>query len=300
MLTNFLSTTKPVNSVFIIALFLCYTVIGFSIGRIDVLTVNLFLWFLLLFVLVNFVNSRNSLTSDNSYFFLFFVFLTGYFPDTIHINAFFYSNLILIVYIRRVYSLQSPKNTLKKLFDSGFWLGISFLTEPFSIIFFLMIFLSLTIHQHIDYRRLFTPVLGFFIPVILYFTYCFWYNNLECFYALFDWDTNYNFSFYNSLEYKVLSGFIFLFIFISLLLKSSKTFNVKSVFQKNWTLVFIHFLLSALLVTLVKTRNGSEILYLFFPSAIILANGFELFQKKWYADIIILLFFFGLFIPYFS
>jgi len=299
MLTNFFSTTKPVNSVFIILLFACYTVASYYTGNINNLNFGFSLWFLLLFGLVNFVNSRNGLTFDNSFFFLIFVILLGYFPSVLKIDNFFYSNLVLVIYLRRVYSLQSKKNVIKKLFDSGLWIGVSFLIEPFSIVFFPLTFLSITMYQHIDFRRLFAPILGSSVPLILYFTYLFWYNNTDEFLNLFTWSFTFDFTIYDALVNKLLLSFSGLLTFIALTLKSPKALAVKNLFRKSWILIFFHFITAILLVILVQNRTGSEILYLLFPSALIIANGFELFQKKWFADFILLLIFSGSILVYF-
>lgn len=300
MLTNFFGNTKPVNSVLIIALFVCYACFGWFFGHVQLISVGLFFWFLMFFGVANFVNSRNNLTFDNSFFYLILTALIGFFPETIKINSFFYSNLILAIYVRRVYSLQSSKNTLKKLFDSGFWMGISFLIEPFSIVFFLMTYFSITLHQHIDFRRLFTPLLGLIAPVVLFFTYCFWYDEMTRFEILFNWKFSFDFDRYNSAYYFFTFGFIGFLVLSSLILKSPKALSVKNTFRKNWILVCMHFFLACTLFLLVNDRNGTEILYLVFPTALIIANGFELFQKKWYSDIILLLILIGSFIIYFT
>ncbi|SNR17615.1 DUF6427 family protein [Tenacibaculum jejuense] len=288
MLTNFFSTTKPVNSMFIIGLFACYVVTSFFTNYIDVVNIPLFLWFLTLFGIVNFVNSRNNLTFDNSYFFLFFCILLGFFPEVFKINTLFYSNLILIIYIRRVYSFQSSKNIIKKLFDSGFWIGISFLIEPYTLLFFPLTFIGILVHEHIDVRRIFTPIIGFSVPIILYFTYCFWYSELENFYNLLSWKTNYDFSIYNTSRYIILFSLLLILITLASILKTPKTFRVKNTFRKSWILICFHFFFSLVLVVLLSERSGTELLYIIFPAALIIANGFELFQKKWYSDIILI------------
>ncbi|WP_299672633.1 DUF6427 family protein [uncultured Tenacibaculum sp.] len=288
MLTNFFSTTKPVNSMFIIGLFICYVVAGFFTNYVNLVNVPLFLWFLTLFAIANFVNSKNNLTFDNSYFFLFFIILLSFFPETFKINTFFYSNLILTIYIRRVYSFQSSKNIIKKLFDSGFWIGISFLIEPFTLVFFPLTFIGILIHQHIDIRRILTPIIGFSVPIILYFTYTLWYENPDDFNVLFNWYTNYDFSIYNTSRYLILFGLILLLVTISSILKTPKTLRVKNSFRKNWILICFHFFFSLILLLILKDRNGSEVLYIIFPAALVIANGFELFQKKWYADFILI------------
>jgi len=43
------------------------------------------------------------------------------------------------------------------------------------------------------------------------------------------------------------------------------------------------------LIFLTKEKNGGELLYVFFPTAIIIANGIELFEEKWFIDIVTIL-----------
>ncbi len=299
MLTNFFGNTKPVNSVLIIALFLSYLFISYFFGSIVQINFTLFFLFIIQFAVVNFINSRNELTFDNSYFFLFFITLIGFFPKSIIINTSFYTNLTLLLFLRKVYSLQSSKTILKKLFDGGFWIGISFILEPFSVIFIILIYASVLYHQRLSYQTLFAPVFGFITPIILYFTYCFWFDKSQHFHLLFNWYTSYDFQFYNTLGYCISFGIVGVLLFFSWLYKSSKALNIKNTFRKNWILISIHFLLSVLLFLVVKIKNGSELLYLFFPTAIIIANGFELIQKKWYADIVLIVILCSSFITFF-
>ena len=76
----------------------------------------------------------------------------------------------------------------------------------------------------------------------------------------------------------------------AIILKSPKALAILNTFRKNWILTFIHLIISLLIVLLINTKTGSELLYIFFPVSIILANGLELFEKKWFADVILLLF----------
>ena len=73
-------------------------------------------------------------------------------------------------------------------------------------------------------------------------------------------------------------------------MKSPKAFSVKNKFRKNWILILTQLAITTVILVLDKDGSGSEFLYVLFPLSVVLANGIEFFQKKWYADIIILLF----------
>lgn len=291
MLANFFSKSKPINYIVLLALFLVFFVFSAFSKELSFDLVYEFGWFLIIFSVYNFILIKNNLTFDNTYAFLFFVLLIGFFPDTIAINKTFYANLTLLLYVRKVYSLQRKKNVLKKLFDAGFWLGVSFLIEPYAPLLLVLLYIAIYLHQRFTYQTITAPLIGFLCPVILFFTYHFWFDNLEKFWLLFNW------SFYPDLRFysheKSLFSIVFIGVFLaaSTLMKSPKTLAVKNTFRKNWILILTHLAIVTIILLLVVDGSGSEFLYGFFPISVILANGIELVQKKWYAFATIVLFF---------
>ena len=290
MLANFFGKSKPINFIVLFVLFLGYFVFSIFSKELSFNLVKELGWFLVVFSVYNFIIAKNLLTYDNSFAFLFFVILIGFFPDTIQVNKTFYANLTILLFLRKVYSLQSSKNIFHKLFDGGLWLGISFLIEPYAPLLLVLLYFSIFLHQRFTYQTLLTPVIGFLAPVFLYFTYYYWYDGLDKFWLLFDWNFYPDLSFYSHEKYLFPILFISFFLVASILLKSPKALSVKNKFRKNWILILTHLVITTAILLLVEDGSGSEFLYVFFPLSVILANGIEFFQKKWYADAIIILF----------
>lgn len=290
MLANFFGKSKPVNFIVLFALFLCYFTLAALSKEFSLEILKELFWFIVVFSVFNFIISKNEITFDNSYAFLFFVILIGFFTETININGTFYANLTVLLFLRKVYSLQTSKNTLHKIFDGGLWLGISFLIEPLTALFGVLLYASIYLHQRFTYQTLLTPLIGFFSPVFLYFTYCFWYDKTENFNKLFNWSIDYTFDLYLTNKYLLPIIFIGFCTVFSLFLKTPKTLAVKNKFRKNWILILIHLVSAAILVALFNERKISELLFLFFPTAVVLTNGLELIKKKLLADIILILF----------
>ncbi len=290
MLANFFGKSKPVNFIVLLALFLIY--FSFSLFSKE-LSLNLFkelFGFIVVFSILNFILAKNQLTFDNSFAFLFFVILIGFFPDVIIINNTFYACLTILLFLRKVYSLQSQKNTLHKLFDGGLWLGISFLIEPYTALFAVLLYISIYLHQQYTYQTLLTPLIGFGSVVFLFFTYCFWYDKLNDFYLLFDWSFHYDFNLYLSPKYLFQNLFIAVLVITAIVLKSPKALAILNTFRKNWILTIIHLIISLLIILLMSNKASSELLFVFFPVAVILANGLELYQHKWIANVLLLFF----------
>ncbi|MEX6626658.1 DUF6427 family protein [Tenacibaculum salmonis] len=291
MLANFFSKSKPVNFIVLFALFLSYFSFSLFSKEISFETAKELIGFIAVFGVFNFVITKNQLTFDNSFAFLFFIMLIGFFPDVIHIDKTFFACLIILLFSRKVYNLQSPKNTFYKLFDGGLWLGVSFLIEPYTALFGVLFYISIYLHQRFTYQTLLIPLLGYGCVIFLFFTYCFWYDKTEIFHQLFNWNLSYNIDFYSSIKYVLSFVFIGILVFYSLILKTPKALSVLNNFRKSWVLTFVYLLISSVVVLLIPHKTGTELLLLFFPISIILANGLELFQKKWISDVLLLLFF---------
>jgi len=290
MLANFFGKSKPINFIVLFVLFLGYFVLNIFSKELSFNLLTELGWFLVVFSVYNFIIAKNLLTYDNSFAFLFFVILIGFFPDVININKTFYANLTVLLFLRKVYSLQSSKNVFHKLFDGGLWLGISFLIEPYTALLIILLYLSIFLHQRFTYQTLLIPIIGIFGPVFLYFTYCFWYDEVEKFTSLFNWNLYPDLSLYSHQKSLFPILFISFFLIASILLKSPRALSVPNKFRKNWILVLTQFVISTIIFLLVDDGSGTEFLYVFFPVSVILANGIEFFQKKWYADAIIILF----------
>ncbi len=299
MLANFFGKSKPVNFVVLFALFFTFfTFSSFSKGF-SFETVKELFWFITLFSVFNFIIVKNKITFDNSYAFFFYIILIGFFSETINIDTTFYANLTILLFLRKVYSLQTSKKTLHKLFDGGLWLGISFIIEPLTVVFAFLLYASTYLHQRYTYQTILTPLIGFFSPVFLYFTYYFWYDKTEVFYQLFNWNIDYNFEIYLSENYLIPIIFIGFCTVFSLFLKTPKTLAIKNKFRKNWILILIHLISATFLIAFFNERRINELLFIFFPTAIILTNGLELIKKKFIVDITLIFFIIFSFVSFF-
>ena len=147
MIANFFSKSKPVNIFNLVVLLVLYYIISFIfinnvalIGWDFVINISLFLLLIVGLIVVNFIINKNNLTLDNLYGLLMFVLLLGSFPEAMFANKIVFSNLLLLISYRKIYSIKSGHNTTKKLFDAGFWIGIATLIYPLSIFYIALVF----------------------------------------------------------------------------------------------------------------------------------------------------------------
>jgi hypothetical protein len=287
MIANFFNKTKPATIFILVALlFVYYFTATFLLHSAElsfnflIKRISFFIFIALLLLIVNFIVKKNKLTKDNSYALLLMVFLLGTFPEAMFSSNIVFANFALMLGFRKIYSLRTGVDTKLKLFDACFWIGVAILFYSWSIFYVLLVYLGMIIHQKLTVKNLFIPIVGFVTPVIIYFTYCLYFKDAAFFYNKFNYEINLDFSSYTSL--KLLIPFIFLSITLlwSLLKVTPKVVSVRNNFKFSWDVLINHLLISAVIIVLAPTKNGSELFFLIFPSAVIVANLMHLIKSK--------------------
>ncbi len=236
-------------------------------------------------LVLNFIVNKNSLTVNNNYeillFSLFILFIT---QTTSYPNVIF-ANFFVLLGLRRIISLHSQKEVKKKLFDAAFWIGIAALFYFWSILFFVLILLSLALYTDNNLRHWIIPFLGIFtvfligsaLSVVLYDSY----------FEIFHFSTaiSYDFSPYNSITYLIAITVLVSFGVWSSFYYLKNIKKKKKVFRVSFKTVVLAAVIGALIVVFVPEKNGSEFLFLFTPLAIIIANYVEIIQEKWFKEI---------------
>ena len=239
---------------------------------------------------VNFIISRNKLTLDNSYALLFYLLVISFFSKYLYDYQVFLEYFLHLFFLRKVYSLQTLKEVFKKLFDAGFWLGVMCLMNPFLIVFSLLLFTAIIVHKRVRFQTLLIPVIGFLIPIFLFFTYSFWIGELSLFTDKFIFYTTYDFSRYQEASFLAPLGVLSFFLLFAIFMKTGSAFSVNNRFRKSWILLLSHLFTSISYLFITFDRDGSELLIAAFPVAVILANGFESIQRNFLKEIGLILF----------
>ena len=295
MLANFFGKSNPVNFIVIFSIFLGFFLTN-SISSISLATLNfslvleyilMLIFFLVFFFFFNFILSKNKLTLYNSYGFLIFVLLFGFFPDTMSSRHELFLNILVLIYLRRVYSLRSGKDLYKKIFDSGFWLGVLFLIAPKTVLFGILLFLSIWLFQKINFRTLLIPCLGFLAPLICFATYCFWFDQTEEFIASFFWYANYNFELFTDSSIFIPTIVLGTLVLISILVKTPKVISISGNYRNYWILILFNLFIAITILLIQNTLHESQLILLFFPISVILTNWLESIQKPFLKNIFI-------------
>lgn len=297
MIANFFNQTRPIN--FLVLSVLVFIIFVVALFNINSESLSFFFFvkngafltaaILIVFVL-NFIIRKNSLTEDNSFAILFYILLCSFFPQTFSNGGIFVANFILLFAFRKIYSLRTSSNTKEKIFDAAFWIGIASLFYIWSLIFMILLYAAILIFRKMDWRNILIPFLGFLTPVFLSYTYLLFFDDLDRFNRIWIIDYAFDLSVYNSVKFLAPLIGIGLLVVISIFPTTNKSLIAKIDVKSTWFVLIAHFFVSLFIVLLVPDKNGSELIFLFFPVSILFANYLQLLNKYWIKEAILYLF----------
>ena len=175
MITSLFKKSTPINYAFIFLMLLFF----FCVYQFHQVGNNLSLGFLFKkaitivtigasFFTANFIIKKNGLSKDSSYMILFYLLLLLFFPSAMNNLDLIISNFFIILALRRLISLQSPKFTKEKIFDASLWIFVASLFHFWSILFIILVFISILFHTARDYRTWFLPFIALFISTVIF------------------------------------------------------------------------------------------------------------------------------------
>jgi len=294
MIANFFQKTKPIHAIIISGLFLVYFLA--SIFVVDqppfsflliLKKVGLLLALLILFFLVRFINRKNYLSEMNAYVLLILAILFGTFPKAMEMNNQFIAHFLLLFSFRRIYSVRTFKSVNQKLFDSGFWIGVAMLFYSFSAVFLVLAFATALVHKKNSIRTILIPIVGFITPLFLAFTYFFMTDDIESFYQKLIFVYSFDFDKYLELLILIPITVLGVLTIISFGIVSIKSASLSNDFKQSWLLIIIHLLCGIYLVLMAPSKNGSEIVFLFFPMAIMITNYLQLLRRNIFKEVVV-------------
>ncbi len=291
MIASLFSKTRPINyALVLIMLFSCFFLYQFQVPTVNFTTGDLFskiIVFLLLmlsFFLVNFISLKNALTQNDNYAILLFLVFILLFPSVLNNIKIVISNLFLLLALRRLISLKTLSSSKEKIFDASFWIFLSAIFHFWSILYIILVFISIIFHSGKEYKNWILPFVSFLCVWILYIaTSLFLFGNYSINKAVFQVSFNF-FDFKDVYQNMALS----LFVSISVLFFASQTIDYQNKplnMQSSYKQVYFAFLLAVGIYVFSANKSNDLLLYTFAPLAILGANMFEKMENTIYKEV---------------
>jgi hypothetical protein len=236
--------------------------------------------------LTSFISKRNGLSKDSTYTAFFYFLLLIFFPSFLDNTNLILSNLFILLAIRRLISLQTLKETKEKIFDASLWIFIAALFQFWSILYILLVFISIIFHVSRDYRNWIVPFVAFFAVSILFILSSLIFNidSVAFLYANSKIDFNIDY-FTNNYQNAAFSIYITVALFFVISMFSSLS-NRPLVLLSSFKKVIASFFIGLLVFVVSANKSNDLLVFSFAPLAIMATCHIELSQPKLKEDIV--------------
>lgn len=294
MITSIFSKSRPFNSVIvIIALIFCFVSYQFKDLNAD-LTVdsiiqNLLVLGLLIFsmFLTNFIAKRNDLNKNNSYTLLFYLISLLFFPIIFKDLKLVLASFFIILAMRRMISLQTMQSVKEKIFDASLWIFVASLFHFWTILFILLVFISIISHVSRDYRNWIIPFIAFFGGSVIFVFLGLLFNKELLFTYLYKIVADLSFDYFKnniqSLSFIIYSLYSLLFLLALLFSLSKRPLILLSSFYK----IITSFIIGVLIFLVSPDKNNSLLIFTIAPMGIMATSYIEIIRDKVFKEIIL-------------
>lgn len=294
MLTNLFSKSRPIGYVIIglllLVVYFLQLVSDLNWLQSPVAVVEKsFLFFAVVFsvLLIQFITVKNHLAVNNLYsLFLYACFLIlfpVYFSDSELIIA----NLLVLLALRRIISLQTLKMPKIKIFDASLWIFLATLLESWTILYFVLVYLAIIWYVSEDYRHWIIPFVALFVLTVLFYTYsifsgidlfAFWKNK---------YDVGFNFSYFDNVYQNIALSF---FATIAVFFTANQLMHLKNIPTNQLNLyknIVLCFIIGAAIYVIAPEKSNGLLVFTFFPLSIIGGNFIARTESQWIKETVL-------------
>ena len=292
MITSIFSKSKPINFLIVFVFtFLAFITVKYKYVQQPVTTmfiaeqVATFTIAYFSVLLLNFITSKNDLTLKNNFEVLLYSLFLLLIPEALISSKAIWANFFILLALRRLISLRSKKNIKTKLFDAAILISIASLFYFWSLLFFGLIPIVLLFYSSNNIKHWLIPFLGLATVIVLSISasiilYNDYWRLLNTNYYI-----GFNFNTYNSLQFLVGLTLLFSFgtwaTFYYLRSFRKKMRNIRPSFKT----IFATLIIAFIIMVISPKKNGSELLFLLAPLAIIITNYIEIIKEKWFKEV---------------
>lgn len=296
MLTSFFGKSKPLNFL-VLGIFIVITAIikyfffteasldAVALLRLIAITVGL----VFIMLLLDFIIRKNTLNQGHNYAIYFFSISLSILPLTQHLGVVF-AQLLLLLSLRRIFSIYSEKNIEKKLLDASLLIFVASYFFFWSILLFGVLYIAIILLPRISLRFFFIPFVAF-ILLLLIATAFFWLKNDSLLvFTQYVKPIDLNFTAYGSLKMIAFATLLISVVVWSVFFILTKIAGIPKKF-KTKTILSLFTVAGCFLITLFSEIKWTiEFIFFITPSAILLGMFFEKEGDKWLKEILMWVF----------
>ena len=287
MITSVFKKSTPLNFSLVVILMLVFFLmyqfqdISWMNSGILILKKAAILSVLLASVLItNFVAKKNGLSKDSTYTIFFYFLFLLFFPSVLDNINLVISNFFILLALRRLISLQSLKASNEKIFDASLWIFVASLFHFWSILFIILVFISILFHVAREFKNWVLPFIAFFIIGIISILLAMIFNVSIIEFINKNATANFEINYFtNNYQNGALSIYatVALFFVISMFATlSHRPLLLHTSFKK----IIVSFFIAVLIFVVSPNKSNDLLLFTFAPMAIMATSHIEVAQLK--------------------
>lgn len=282
MLTSFFGKSRPINYILVsIAIIIGYflrllTAQELTLG-LGSLGSNGVVIFLMVFavLLLDFIIRKNNVTKNNNFVILLFVLFVLLVPQVYNAPKLILANIFVLLATRRILSLTTEKNTVKKIFDATMYITLASFCYGWAILFFVVLYPAIINKTKFNITYVFIPIVGFLGITSIAVAYQFVVT--DSYSWLYQWIPGRDFDLSAYCDTKLLITTVLL---LGLLLwmgivRLSKLGSLSKKERPSAITILLIAIISVGIVLAKAQKNGSELFFVFAPIAAVTSNFIE-------------------------
>lgn len=287
MITSVFKKSTPLNLILVVFLMLVF----FFLYQIQDLTwtdslvsiskkIGLFVILLGSVFITNFVAKKNGLSKDSCYTIFFYFLFLLFFPSVLDNSNLIISNFFILLALRRLISLQSLKASKEKIFDASLWIFLAALFHFWSILYIILVFISIIFHVSRDYRNWVLPFIALFSvgTIASVFSIMFDISIIEFVktHATIDFKLDYFANNYQNGAFSIFLTVALFFVVSMFASLSSKPLLLHASFKK----ILSSFFIGIVIFVVSANKSNDMLMFTFAPLAIMATSHIEMKQLQ--------------------
>ncbi len=230
--------------------------------------------------ITNFIVKKNGLSKDSSYTVFFYFLFLIFFPSVLNNQDLIIANFFILLALRRLISLQSLKASKEKIFDASLWIFVASLFHFWSILFIVLVFISIIFHVSRDYRNWILPFIALFVTAVLFLLVSLFIGINAIDFITKNATTNFEIDYFtNNYQNGALSIYVSvaLFFIVSMVLSLS---NRPLLLHTSFKKIIASFFIGVVIFIISSNKSNDLLIFTFAPLAMMATSHIEMAQEK--------------------
>ena len=228
----------------------------------------------------SFIAKRNGLSKDSAFTIFFFLLFLLFFPSVLNNANLIIANFFILLAIRRLVSMQSLKAAKEKIFDASFWIFVATLFHFWSILFILLVFISIIFHVARDYRNWFLPIIALVSVAIVSLVFASIFDIDSLAFFSYSMQTNFKIDYFTN-NYQNVAFAIYATIALFFILTMFATLSSKpQILHSSYKKIIASFFIGVLVFLISAEKSNDLLLFTIAPLSILVTTDIEIPQVK--------------------